>query len=418
MSNVQVGPPDLAQADKSAVAIANFLRHNSTIQQRQGILSGKRQDFFRVKRAVRALMSDAYQKAQKKSPHLPTINTREEALEAFRLLPLNRLAFRVVKLETEEAKQANLKPVRGVPVLTIYPQQEFGDDMYYTWFYEPMQSIAYLYAALGLAGVFAIVMFPLWPYKLRVGVWYCSMGLLGLLGVFFGIAIVRLILFCITYFIVKPGIWLFPNLFEDVGFVDSFIPLWHWHGVNCLPGANKNKNGKKRNLGFTPEEWDLKQKGQGPLNKKNNNDHGHSHGPGGHNHSHGGPGETQKVQLTPEQQKQQEAFQDLQQAKTAELQQRVVNRYKEEVQGENKPTTQEEDKALKNRLLQEEVDKIKQEIAREFAAANPEAARQAGFMQNSNNNDNDNDQEATSSGAESGSTQQPTKRTVTLEDDN
>ena len=54
------------------------------------------------------------------------------------------------------------------------------------------------------------------------------MGCLGLLGLFFAMAIFRLILFVITMFAVPPGLWLYPNLFEDVGFFDSFKPLWGW----------------------------------------------------------------------------------------------------------------------------------------------------------------------------------------------
>ena len=57
------------------------------------------------------------------------------------------------------------------------------------------------------------------------------MGALGLLGLFFLMAIFRLILFCITYFALSPGLWLYPNLFEDVGFFDSFRPVWAWHKV-------------------------------------------------------------------------------------------------------------------------------------------------------------------------------------------
>ncbi|KAI9613478.1 hypothetical protein H4Q26_010083 [Puccinia striiformis f. sp. tritici PST-130] len=34
-------------------------------------------------------------------------------------------------------------------------------------------------------------------------------------------AIIRLILYIITWLAVSPGIWLFPNLFEDVGFVKN-----------------------------------------------------------------------------------------------------------------------------------------------------------------------------------------------------
>lgn len=78
----------------------------------------------------------------------------------------------------------------------------------------------------------AVVMFPLWPIKLRVGVWYLSMGMLGLIGLFFAMAIFRAILFGVTYFAVPPGLWLYPNLFEDVGFFDSFRPLWGWQEVS------------------------------------------------------------------------------------------------------------------------------------------------------------------------------------------
>ena len=77
-----------------------------------------------------------------------------------------------------------------------------------------------------------VVMFPLWPVKLRIGVWYLSMAFLGLIGLFFAMAIFRLILFCATVFTVPPGLWLYPNLFEDVGFFDSFRPVWGWQEVS------------------------------------------------------------------------------------------------------------------------------------------------------------------------------------------
>jgi hypothetical protein len=56
--------------------------------------------------------------------------------------------------------------------------------------------------------------------------------MLGLIGLFFVMAIFRLILFGITMFAVPPGLWLYPNLFEDVGFFDSFRPLWGWQEVS------------------------------------------------------------------------------------------------------------------------------------------------------------------------------------------
>ena len=63
------------------------------------------------------------------------------------------------------------------------------------------------------------VMFPLWPTMMRVGVWYLSIAMLSLLGLFFALAIVRLIFYVITVVVASPGIWIFPQLFADVGFV-------------------------------------------------------------------------------------------------------------------------------------------------------------------------------------------------------
>lgn len=39
-----------------------------------------------------------------------------------------------------------------------------------------------------------------------------------------------------TVFTVPPGLWLYPNLFEDVGFFDSFRPVWGWQEVSPPSG--------------------------------------------------------------------------------------------------------------------------------------------------------------------------------------
>lgn len=70
-----------------------------------------------------------------------------------------------------------------------------------------------------VAVMLAGVMFPLWPAKLKVGVWYLSVAALGLVGAFIVLAIVRLIFWCFTKIFMAKAIWMFPNLFEDVGFV-------------------------------------------------------------------------------------------------------------------------------------------------------------------------------------------------------
>lgn len=156
----------------------------------------------------------------------------------FKLLPLSMLALRVVKADEHEGHDhppKKGKRVKGLWTVRIEPQQEAGDDMYYVWLWEGSQIMRKVYAALALVVIFAIVLYPLWPLKMRQGVYYLSWGFLMLLGLFFLMAIFRVILFCITYFVLSPGLWLFPNLWEDVSFVDSFKPVWAWHEVRSLP---------------------------------------------------------------------------------------------------------------------------------------------------------------------------------------
>ncbi|TLS30133.1 hypothetical protein PpBr36_03012 [Pyricularia pennisetigena] len=220
------GPPN-----PLAIALANFLR-SQDLKPRTCILNGERKDMFRVKRALRAIQSPAYEKARKKNPALPEVTDRASLENCFKLLPLSMLALRVNKIDPHEGHDhppKKGKRVKGLWTVNIEPQQEAGDDMYYVWLYEGSQIMRKVYAALALIVIFAIVLYPLWPLFMRQGVYYLSWGFLMLLGLFFLMAIFRVILFCVTYFVLSPGLWLFPNLWEDVSFVDSFKPVWAWH---------------------------------------------------------------------------------------------------------------------------------------------------------------------------------------------
>ncbi len=97
--------------------------------------------------------------------------------------------------------------------------QLFKPEDYYAWFYEGSQWTNYVGGVAMVAIILAGVMFPLWPPILRLGVWYLSMILLGLVGLLLVIAVIRLIFYIITVLVASPGIWMFPRLFADVGFV-------------------------------------------------------------------------------------------------------------------------------------------------------------------------------------------------------
>ncbi|MCJ1309527.1 Translocation protein S62 [Agyrium rufum] len=225
---INPGPPNPA-----AVALAKWLT-GQDLKPRTCILNGQRKDMFRVKRALRAIESPAYAKAaSKKNSLLPALTPQNPAPEIFKLLPLSLLALRVSKADPHEGhdhgpSKKPAKRTKGLWTVKIESQQDIRPDLHYVWLFEGSQWRTKLYAGGALLLIMAVVMFPLWPIKLRIGVWYLSMGMLGLLGLFFAMAIFRLILFCITVFTVPPGLWLYPNLFEDVGFFDSFRPAWGW----------------------------------------------------------------------------------------------------------------------------------------------------------------------------------------------
>jgi translocation protein SEC62 len=171
------------------------------------------------KSAINALLKNNYHMNTPKGRRL--VNTREEAHQLLLDLGVNGFILHVDRGESPGGK--------GTP-RSLQPNQlqAINEDWYYMWIWEGSQIKLYIGAAALVATVLAAVMFPLWPSFMRLGVWYLSVGVLVLLGVFFGIAIIRLILFVLTMFTIPPGIWLFPNLFEDVGIVDSFIPFWGW----------------------------------------------------------------------------------------------------------------------------------------------------------------------------------------------
>lgn len=113
--------------------------------------------------------------------------------------------------------------------LQIIQEQMFAPDEYYAWFYEGSQWTTYAGGIGMVVLLFAGVMFPLWPPTMRLGVWYLSMAMLAFLALFFAIAIVRLIFYIITIVVASPGIWIFPQLFADVGFVSPYLGL-----MECL----------------------------------------------------------------------------------------------------------------------------------------------------------------------------------------
>ncbi|TRM63657.1 translocation protein Sec62-domain-containing protein [Schizophyllum amplum] len=238
-----------APADIKQVAV--FLRSGSAgLKVRVGTLNGKRFDYFRAKSAIKALTSPAYAKQK----NVPKVTNEAEALDV--LKRVNQFAFFLRVQRGAPTGSSSSSP----KALQIIAEQQVAPEEYYAWFYDGPQWMNYVMGAGLVICMFGAVLFPLWPPSLRLGVYYLSMGMLGLLGLFFAIAIVRLIFYIISVIVASPGIWIFPKLFADVGFVESFIPLWEWD----LP---KKKKGKKEK-GEKSEKGGKKRSKEGKLKEK------------------------------------------------------------------------------------------------------------------------------------------------------
>jgi len=233
-------PPDVRN-------VINFLRTKAGMKTKVGVLNGKRQDYFKGKMAVKALTSPAYAKLQ----NVPQFKTSEEAQNYMNTI----MPYTFFLLVDRGGRSGGSKSPK---VLQINPVQKFSIDGYYAWFYEGSQWLTYVGGLVLVVCMLAAVMFPLWPPFMRLGVWYLSMLVLAFLAALFALAIVRLIIYIITVFAIPPGLWIFPQLFADVGFFESFVPLYEWDYPK-----KKGKKGKgKEKEGSSGEKKSKKSKGE------------------------------------------------------------------------------------------------------------------------------------------------------------
>jgi translocation protein SEC62 len=130
--------------------------------------------------------------------------------------------------EGKQEKMAAEKKKRKIR-LEMHPQQIFVDGHEaYVWIYDPIPMTYWIFGALVVIGAIVICLFPLWPPQLRTGVYYLSMSAAGFLVFLLALVVVRFILFCTIWICTggKHHFWFLPNLTEDVGFIDSFKPLY------------------------------------------------------------------------------------------------------------------------------------------------------------------------------------------------
>ncbi|KAJ6487894.1 translocation protein Sec62-domain-containing protein [Mycena sanguinolenta] len=191
-----------AKAPPNLRKVATFLRSQKAgVKVRVGTLNGKRFEYFKGNSAIEALLASAYAEQE---GLVQKITTEAEAVAV--LSSLNAFAFFL------RVRCSSSSPT----ILQVIPERQFVADAHYAWFLERSQWMKYTAAVL-MVVILAAVRFDLY---------YLQMAVLGLMGLLFAIALLRLVFHVITRVVASPGIWLFPNLFADVNFVESFTPLY------------------------------------------------------------------------------------------------------------------------------------------------------------------------------------------------
>lgn len=113
---------------------------------------------------------------------------------------------------------SELEKVDHPKKLDINKLNSFDPSYYYILNINRSKSKIYLYLFLIIFAVLLYVLMPIWPYKMKVAVWWTSYVLLLIIT---GIYVVRLILyvFCYTF---GYDVWILPDLDDPkLGFFDS-----------------------------------------------------------------------------------------------------------------------------------------------------------------------------------------------------
>jgi translocation protein SEC62 len=113
--------------------------------------------------------------------------------------------------------------------LELHQDQKFIDaNEPFVWVYETTSTKTYIIGGLLILGAIGICLFPLWPSQVREGVYYVSLAGASFLGAILAVAAFKYVLYGIVWAVTfgTVSFWLFPNLTEDVGIIESFIPAY------------------------------------------------------------------------------------------------------------------------------------------------------------------------------------------------
>ncbi|RWS25702.1 translocation protein SEC62-like protein [Leptotrombidium deliense] len=251
--------------------VAKYLK--SKLPPKKTMLLGHKVDYFIASKAIDCLM-DSKWATRKRNEKEALFTTRDSVVEFMELMLRHKFFHRALKIivtkdakkkkndneensspedgkerkkekektskkekakvekETEKESEIEKKKEKKKVKLDMHMEQVFVDSNEpYVWIYDPIPLKAWIIGAGLVFGAVAICLFPLWPKTVRNYVYYLSIAAAAFLFFIIALAVLRLVIFVVVWLLSfgKHHFWLLPNLTEDVGFFESFWPLYDYH---------------------------------------------------------------------------------------------------------------------------------------------------------------------------------------------
>jgi len=252
------GNEELKEISPEELGMAKYVRFYTP--KKTAKIQGEQIEYFVGSKAVDTLLNSKYGLKCKK-PN-PRVNTREKCLNFLQAMLDNEMfkrGERVLKedkkgedskkktssgsgddssgkkkSEKEESTAADIKKndekkkKRRYTIGIHECQQMLDSNDIYVWVFDPVPPKKKFLGFLAIIAIVIGTMFPLWPPSMRQGVSYIAMAGGAFMGLIILIALLRSIFFGIVWMVSmgKYHIWFLPNLLADVGFFESFKPVY------------------------------------------------------------------------------------------------------------------------------------------------------------------------------------------------
>ncbi|XP_034742618.1 translocation protein SEC62 [Etheostoma cragini] len=300
---------EVSEPTKEEKAVAKYLRFNCPTKSTN--MMGHRVDYFIASKAVDCLMDSKWAKAKKGEEAVFT--TRESVLDYCNRLLKKQFFHRALKVmkkkpekDTKKEKEKEKEKTKGDSSKeeerkgkkekekkkeseAVETKKEKNDDSpgtpkkkkevkkkfklephedqlfldgneVYVWIYDPVHFKTFAMGLILVIAVIAATLFPLWPAEMRVGVYYLSVAAGCFVASILLLAVARCILFLIIWLVTggRHHFWFLPNLTADVGFIDSFRPLYthEYKGPRASNKKGSDKTDEKDNDGNKAQKSD------------------------------------------------------------------------------------------------------------------------------------------------------------------